>query len=70
MKKVIQVEGMMCMHCVAHVKAALEKLEGVASVEVSLENKEAVVTESAPIEADVYQKAIEEAGYKFVGIKE
>lgn len=70
MKKVIQVEGMMCMHCVAHVKAALEKLEGVASVEVSLENKEAVVIESAPIEADVYQKAIEEAGYKFAGIKE
>ena len=44
MKKTLKIEGMMCAHCVAHVKSALQKVDGVKDVEVSLENKTAVVT--------------------------
>lgn len=43
MKKKILIEGMSCEHCVGHVKNALEGLDGVTSVEVSLENKCAIV---------------------------
>lgn len=60
---VISVEGMMCMHCVARVKAALEKVAGVESVEVSLENKNAVVrADTASAEALV--EAVKAAGYE------
>ena len=62
MGKEIKVEGMMCMHCVAHVKEALEKVPGVNKVEVSLENKNAIVEGSANDEDLI--KAIEDAGYK------
>ena len=43
MKKVINIEGMSCNHCVAHVKEALEGINGVNVLEVSLDNKNAVV---------------------------
>ena len=39
MKKTISIEGMSCNHCVAHVKEALEGLEGVTSVKVNLDKK-------------------------------
>lgn len=39
MKKTVYIEGMMCNHCTAHVQKALEALDGVESVEVSLEDK-------------------------------
>ena len=62
MRKEIKVEGMLCKHCVAHVKEALEKVNGVTSVEVSLENKNALVEGNAKDEELI--SAIEEAGYK------
>ena len=40
MKKIVTVDGMMCMHCVAHVKDALSKVEGVSDVVVSLDEKQ------------------------------
>ena len=40
----MKIEGMMCNHCTAHVQKALEALDGVESVEVSLEDKKAVLT--------------------------
>ena len=43
MKKVLSIEGMMCGHCQAHVEKALKAMDGVTSVEVSLENKNATV---------------------------
>ena len=43
MKKIVTVDGMMCMHCVAHVKDALSKVEGVSDVVVSLDEKTATL---------------------------
>lgn len=64
MKKTVTVEGMMCMHCVAHVKSALEKVEGVAQVDVNLKKKIAVVTLSSPVSDEALTQAIVEAGYE------
>ena len=66
MIRTIKVEGMMCMHCVAHVKQALESLSSVTKVEVSLEKKEATITSTREIQDQDIEKAITEAGYKFV----
>ncbi|MCF0108795.1 MAG: cation transporter [Erysipelotrichaceae bacterium] len=60
----MKIEGMMCKHCVKHVKDALENL-GV-SAEVSLENKCAVVNGEADVDALV--KAVTEAGYEVVEV--
>jgi len=68
MKKVLDVEGMMCQHCVMHVKKALEKVEGVDSVEVSLENNQATVTLSHEVSEAAFKEAIEDAGYTLKGI--
>ena len=62
MSKTISIEGMMCQHCVAHVTKALTEVPGVESVNVSLENKNAVVTGSADDKA--LTAAVKEAGYK------
>ncbi|MBQ7502168.1 heavy-metal-associated domain-containing protein [bacterium] len=67
MKKVIIIEGMMCQNCVKHVKKALEKLEGVSSVKVSLEDKSAEVEGAAEDEA--LREAIAEAGYEAAEIR-
>ena len=64
MKKTILVDGMMCMHCVGHVKTALEKVDGVKSAEVSLENKTAVVELAKEVEDSVLLAAVTEAGYE------
>ena len=66
MQKVLKIEGMMCMHCVAHVKAALEGIEGVKSVEVSLEKGEATLELTKEVNNDVFKEAIDKAGYKVV----
>lgn len=62
METILKVEGMMCTHCVAHVKAALENVPGVTSVEVSLEKNIAVVQGNA--KNDELIKAVVDAGYK------
>ena len=61
-KTVLSVKGMMCPHCVAHVKKALEAVEGVAEVVVSLDDKNATVTGSADRAALV--AAVKDAGYE------
>ena len=66
MKQVIKVEGMMCMHCVAHVQKALESLEGVEKVEVSLKDNEAIIFSKAEIKEKDIEQAISDAGYKLV----
>ncbi len=63
MKKTVYIEGMMCMHCVAHAKKALEALEEVSQAEVSLEEGLALVTLQAPLADQVLMDAITEAGY-------
>lgn len=69
MKKVLDVEGMMCQHCVAHVTKALQGVAGVEAVEVSLENKNAVITLAANVADDVLTKAVVDAGYEVTGVK-
>ena len=68
MEKTIKVEGMMCMHCVAHVKKALEELPGVTA-EVDLDGGKAVVRAERLPEDAVLTGAVTEAGYKVVGIE-
>ena len=69
MKKTMKIEGMMCGHCEATVKKALETLEGVASADVSHESGTAVVTLSAPVEDAALKKAVEDKDYKVTGIE-
>jgi copper chaperone CopZ len=64
----ISVEGMMCQHCVAHVKKALDEVKGVKAVEVSLEEKRATVTASCAPSA--LTAAITAAGYTAGEVKE
>ncbi|WP_418984777.1 heavy metal translocating P-type ATPase [Agathobaculum sp.] len=68
MEKTIKVEGMMCMHCVAHVKKALEELPGVTA-EVDLDGGKAVVRAEKLPEDAMLTGAVTEAGYKVVGIE-
>ena len=63
----IAVEGMMCQHCVAHVKKALEAVKGVKTVEVSLDEKLATVT--ATCDATTLTDAINAAGYTAGDVK-
>ena len=64
MEKVFKVEGMMCPHCEAHVKKALEAIAGVASAVPSHVSGTVVVTLSADVDDAVLTAAIEAAGYK------
>jgi len=70
MTKTIKIEGMSCSHCSGAVTKALEALEGVSEVQVSLENKQAVfqLTGAATTDA-VLREAIEDAGYDVVGMQ-
>lgn len=69
MKKVLKVEGMMCMHCVKHVTDALSAMEGVAGVEVNLKKKRAVVTLNGEVSNDALVAAVKEAGYEVTGVE-
>ena len=68
MKKVIKVEGMMCEHCVAHVKKALEAFPGV-TVDVDLASGKATVQGSSLPDDAKLTEAVEQAGYKVVGME-
>ena len=63
MKKIVGVDGMMCAHCQMHVTKALEGVPGVEKAEVSLEDKQAVVTCAENVSDDALKKAVEDAGY-------
>lgn len=63
MTKIIKVEGMMCAHCQAHVFKALSAVEGVQKVEVSLGDKQAVVTLAKDVADQILMDAVTEAGY-------
>lgn len=69
MVKVLDVEGMMCAKCLAHVQKALEGIAGVTAVEVSLENKTASVTMENEIADEVLGNAVTEAGYEVKGCR-
>ena len=64
MKKTLKIEGMMCPHCEATVRKALEELSQVESAEVSHEKGLAVVTLSADISDELLRNTVEDKGYK------
>ncbi len=67
--KVIEIEGMSCNHCKMSVEKVLGALDGVESVEVSLENKNAKITCSKELSDDKIKEAIKEEGFEVVNIK-
>ena len=66
MEKTLKIQGMMCPHCEARVKTALEALDGVASAAPSHETGTAVVTLSKDVPDSVLIKTVEEQGYKVI----
>lgn len=66
MTKTLNIEGMMCPHCEATVKSALEEVDGVLSAEVSHTEGKAEVTLSKDVPLEALQKAVEDKGYKCV----
>lgn len=68
-KKVLNIEGMVCMNCVKHVDKALREIQGIREVSVSLENKSAQVQLNQDVPDEVLKAAIEDAGYQVVGIQ-
>ena len=69
MKKTVVIEGMMCVRCEAHVKKALEALDGVTAVEASHEKGNAVVTMEKEIADEVLAKTVEEQDYKVIRVE-
>ena len=69
MTKTMNIEGMMCGHCEARVKKALEALAGVESAEVSHEKGTAVVNMSADVADDTLKEAVEAQDYKVDSIQ-
>ncbi len=68
MTKVIRIEGMMCPHCEAAVKGALEALDGVESAHASHTEKRAVVTVSGAVDNEALKKAVEDKGYTVISV--
>lgn len=64
-KEAIKIEGMSCGHCVMRVKKAIEGLEGVKKVDVSLENKQAVVEfDEGKTNVEKIKAVVKETGYE------
>ena len=66
----VKIKGMMCPHCEAHVKKALEALDGVESAAPDKDAGNAVLTLSQAVSVDAVKAAVEEAGYEFLGMTE
>ena len=69
MEKTLDVKGMMCQHCEARVKKALEALEGVTAAVADHDKGTAVVTLSQPVADEVLRKAVEDQDYQVTGIR-
>ncbi len=68
MTKTVSIEGMMCAHCTGRVNQILNEIDGV-SAEVSLENKNAVLTLTKEVDNKTIEDLINGAGYKVIDIK-
>jgi len=68
MEKILQIEGMMCQHCVMHVQKALAAIPGVEEVSVNLEEKAAKVKLTQNVTDEVFKAAVETAGYQLTEI--
>lgn len=69
MVKKILVEGMSCMHCVKHVTDALNEVNGVSNVNVSLDTKTATIEANDSVKNQDIKAAIEDVGYEVVNIE-
>lgn len=68
LKITVNVEGMMCPHCEAHVNEAVKAAFGAEDVVSSHENKTTVFTAPEPIDEDKLREVIKNAGYEVTGI--
>ena len=68
MEKTLKIEGMMCGHCEAAVRKALEAIPGVVSAAADHEKSIAVVDLAVPVDEAAFKKAIEDEGYEYLGI--
>ncbi len=68
MTKTMRIEGMMCGHCEARVKKALETIEGITLAEVNHENGTAIITLTSDVSDDKLRQAVEDQDYKVLGI--
>ncbi|MCR5022828.1 MAG: heavy-metal-associated domain-containing protein, partial [Lachnospiraceae bacterium] len=64
----IKVNGMMCAHCEAHVKKALEAIDGIESAAASHEENLVTITNSKDVDEDLIKAAVTDAGYEYAGI--
>ncbi|MBQ3795070.1 MAG: heavy metal translocating P-type ATPase [Butyrivibrio sp.] len=64
----IKVNGMMCAHCEAHVKKALEAIDGIESAVASHEENLVTITNSKDVDEELIKAAVTEAGYEYAGI--
>ena len=69
MKKVLKIKGMMCAHCEAHVKKALEALDGVKSAAPDHKKGVALVELTENVPDEVLAKAVADAGYEVTGVR-
>ncbi len=69
MTKTLKIEGMMCGHCEATVKKALEQLDGVVQAQVSHEKGTAVVTLEKDVDSSLLKKAVEDKDYTVVAVE-
>ena len=64
----IKVNGMMCEHCEAHVKKALEEIDGIDSAVASHEENLVTITNSKDVDEALIKAAVTDAGYEYAGI--
>jgi len=60
----VKVKGMSCQHCVNSVSQALQQVEGITNVEVSLDKGEAQFEEDRHVDREAVRKAVQDAGYE------
>ena len=70
MEKTLEIKGMMCPHCEATVRTALEALPQVQEAQVSHQTGTAVVTLTAPVEDDTLRRTVEDKGYTVTAIRD
>lgn len=64
----IKVNGMMCEHCEAHVKKALEAIDGIESAVASHKDNLVTITNSGEVDEAAIKAAVEDAGYEYAGV--
>lgn len=69
MKTILNIDGMSCMHCVKNVTERLNALDAIDATHVNLEQKQAVVESTQPIDPDLVTRTITDAGYTVTGIE-